>query len=288
MIRAIIFALTLTGAHAAAEMALRPEQVVQHMLDRWPVNRPLPVIDLDRAYRYQEQVVDLLIPHFGEPVGYKAALTSEAMQKRFRYDRPVLGVILRDMLLRDRVILDEDFAIRPVIEADLMVMIKDDRINEAQTHAEVIAALDGIHPLIEIPDLVFMEGTELQPLWLTAINAGARAAVVGDPVIIPSRNDWEERLLHIKATVMDKQGQVLAGGSSDRLLGHPLDVVLWIRDEVASRGGRLKKGDALWLGSLTDPIPVQPGESYQVLFTGLNEYPVSIQVNIRKTSTPVQ
>ena len=276
----------VAGSCLADNLALRPEQVMQHMLDRWPVTRPLPVTTLEQAYRYQEQLVELLEPHYGMPVGYKAALTSEAMQKRFRYDRPVLGVVLKDMMLRDRVMLDEKFAVRPMLEADLMAMVKSEAINDATTHEQVIAAIESFHPMIELPDLVFMEGTELQPLWLTAINAGARAAVVGDPQHVMKDVKWIDRLIAIRATVMDKQGQVLASGSSDRLLGHPLDVVLWIRDEVKARGGMLKEGQVLWLGSLTDPIPVFPGESYQVLFTGLADYPVSIQVNIRKDFSP--
>ncbi|HMP88573.1 MAG TPA: hypothetical protein PJ991_00145 [Kiritimatiellia bacterium] len=270
----------------ADPLALRPEQTVQHMLDRWPINRPLPVLSMEQAYRYQENIVELLEPHFGPRVGYKAALTSEAMQKRFRHDQPVLGIVLKEMLLRDRVMLGREFATRPMIEADLMVMVKNESINDAQTHEEVIKALESVHPIIELPDLVFMEGTELQPLWLTAVNAGARAAVIGDPHLINGDPAWIHRIANIRASVMDKQGQVLSAGSSDRLLGHPLDVVLWIANEVKQRGELLKQGEVLWLGSMTDPLPIEFGESYQVLFTGMADYPVSLQVNFRRDAIP--
>lgn len=260
--------------------------MAQHILDNWPVNRPVPVTDLAEAYQYQDQVVERLKVKYGERAGYKAALTSDIMQKRFGYDRQVLGVVLQGMLLRDRVTLDDTFAVRPLLEADLMVMIRDDSINEAQTDEELLASLEGVHPMIELADMVFMQGTDIQPLWLTAINAGARHAVVGDPVMITDDPAWAVRLAGIQVAVMDRQGQVITSGTSDRVMGNPLNAARWIRDEVKSRGGRLQKGDVLWLGSLTDPIPVVPGESYQVLYTGLNEYPVSIQVNIRNTGKP--
>jgi len=271
---------------AWSQTAFGPDKMAQHMMDNWPVDRPVPVTNLEDAYRYQDRVVELLTSTYGVKAGYKAALTSTSMQKRFKYDRPVLGVVLQDMLLRDRVILDDTFAVRPMIEADLMVMIKDESINEAETDEELLAAIEGFHPLIELPDLVFAQGTDIQPLWLTAINAGAKFAVAGDPSLVTDDPVWLGRMTNIQATVMDKQGQVIASGKSDRLLGNPLNVIRWIRDEVASRGGALKKGEVLWLGSLTDPMPVVAGESYQVLYTGLNEYPVSIQVNIRKTTKP--
>jgi len=269
-----------------SQSAFDPEKMAQHMMDNWPVDRPVPVTSLKDAYQYQDRVVELLTKTYGAKAGYKAALTSAPMQKRFNYDRPVLGVVLQNMLLRDRVILDDTFAVRPMIEADLMVMIKDESINEAGTDEELLAAIEGFHPLIELPDLVFAQGTDVQPLWLTAINAGAKNAVVGDPSIVTDDPVWLERMTNIQATVMNKQGQVVASGKSDRLLGNPLNVVRWMRDEVHARGEVLKKGEVLWLGSLTDPMPVVAGESYQVLYTGLNEYPVSIQVNIRKTSKP--
>jgi 2-keto-4-pentenoate hydratase len=268
---------------AQMEMVLQPDQVADHIRQRWPINRAIPVTDLDEAYQFQDQVMNLLEPDWGPPAGYKAALTSKAMQARFGADQPVLGVVMQQMLLRDRVLLDEGFAIRPVVEADLMAMVKDESINTAETMEEILAALDGIHPMIEVADLMFVEGATINPFWLTAINAGARFAVVGDPLlVIGSDTNLITRLPDVRATVMDKQGQVLASGTADRLMDHPLNAVRWIRDEVKRRGGSLHAGDVLWLGALTDPFPAQPGESYQVLFTGLQEYPVSIQVNLRR------
>jgi 2-keto-4-pentenoate hydratase len=259
-------------------------QVAEYISKNWSINRPLPVEGLEQAYDFQDEVVKQLEPKYGAPCGYKAALTTPSLQKRFNYDRPVLGTLMSSMLLRDRVILDKGFASRPILEADLMVMIRDEAINEATNLEQALSSIEGIHPIIELADLRFSEGMAINPLWITSINAGACLAVVGDPLIVQNTNHAAilEKLPLIHATVMDKQGQVLASGSSDQLMEHPLNVVLWIRDEVVSRGKRLKSGDVLWLGTLTPPLPVVAGESYQVLFTGLMEYPVSLQVNIRK------
>ncbi len=281
----LLLVALLSGAVPAAaqmELLLQPDETADHILRCWPINRAIPVSDLDQAYAYQDKVVERLTGAWGEHAGYKAALTSDNLQRRFDADRPVLGVVFRNMLLRDRVILEEGFAIRPVVEADLMVVIKDAAINSATNHEEVLAALEGIHPMIEIGDLTFVEGAAINGDWLTAVNAGARNAVVGDPLIITDGDGTlADRLPLVQASVMDKQGNVVASGTADRIMGHPLNSVLWIRDEVIRRGGKLKPGDVLWLGSITDPVPLKPGDTYQVLYTGLKEYPVSIQVNAR-------
>lgn len=282
-VAACVISLSSVIPSPAQEDAFRPDRLAEHLLSATPVDRPIPVTDLDEAYDYQAKLIELLVPRYGERVGYKAALTSEALQQKFHYNRPVLGTVLRDMMLRDRAFLDEGYAARPMIEADLMVMVKDTAINEAVSDEELLSGLEGIHPLIELPDMVFVPGTDIQPLWLTAINAGACKAVVGNPIILNGDESSMRKLGDIHASIMDKQGQVLASGSSTNLLGHPINVVRWIRDEVASRGGALRKGDVLWLGSLTGLLPAVAGESYQVLYTGLGENPLSIQVNIRKT-----
>lgn len=282
----LIAAFAAIPAQGQLEFTLQPAEVAEHQLLRWPVNRAIPVQDLDAAYHYQDAVVAALTNAWGPRAGYKAALTSEAMRQRFRAERPVLGVVMQSMLLRDRAFLDDGFAARPVIEADLMVMVRDESINEAEEPAALLAALEGIHPLIEVADLLFVEGAAIDPLWLTAVNAGARFAVVGDPLVLDGTDtNVLDRLPAIRASIMDKQGQVIATGEAASILGHPIEAVRWIRDEVKARGGRLATGDVLWLGSMTTPVPVVPGESYQVLFTGLREYPVSIQVNIRRSAT---
>jgi 2-keto-4-pentenoate hydratase len=292
MRRLALFMLA-AGLTAAApgqlEFTLQPAEVAEHQLLRWPINRAIPVQDLDAAYRYQDAVVAALTNAWGARAGYKAALTSEAMRQRFRADRPVLGVVMQSMLLRDRAFLDDGFAARPVIEADLMALVRDESINDAVTPEELLAALEGIHPLIEVADLLFVEGASVDPLWLTAVNAGARYAVVGDPLVLDGTDtNVLDRLPGVRASIMDKQGQVIASGEASAIMGHPIESVRWIRDEVKARGGTLAAGDVLWLGSMTVPVPVVAGESYQVLYTGLREYPVSIQVNIRRSSNAAQ
>lgn len=278
--------VTTRPASAQEDMVLSPDQVAEHILLRWPILRAIPVTDLPQAYDFQDKVVARLAASWGDRGGYKAALTSERLQQRFGASRPVLGVVFKNMLLRDRAFLDDGFAVRPVVEADLMVMVKDASINTAETDEELLAALEGIHPMIEIGDLMFAEGTTVKGDWLTAINAGARAAVVGDPLLVAGEVELLERLTRVQASVMDKQGNVVASGSAERIMGHPIRAVRWIRDEVVRRGGQLAAGEVLWLGSLTDPVPLQAGESYQVLYTGLKENPVSIQVNIRRSAAP--
>ncbi len=251
------------------------------------ITAPIPVSSPETAYRFQEQLVALLTNGMGPVVGYKAALTTPASRDLFKARQPIYGRLLAGMLYRDKTTLPEHTGARLFVEADLAVMVGDERINEASTREELLAAIDGFHPVIELPDLPFSE--ELQPdaLQLIAVNAGARAAIVGDPVLTRDADDWEERLTTIAVTLLDKSSATLATGSTADWDRHPLDIVAALRDMLAEDGIRLKKGDLLALGSLTPPRPVTAGETYRAVFFNIRpDYPVSIQTLIRKEFVP--
>ena len=54
------------------------------------------------------------------------------------------------------------------------------------------------------------------------------------------------------------------------LLGHPLNVVLWLKDSLAAEGKRLKKGDLLSLGTITKLMPVRPGTTVKARYLDLD------------------
>lgn len=66
------------------------------------------------------------------------------------------------------------------------------------------------------------------------------------------------RLKTFKLQVLDDKGTVLFEGQGSKLLGDPLNVVLWIRDSLKAEGKKLKKGNLLSLGSIGKGIPTDP------------------------------
>lgn len=72
-------------------------------------------------------------------MGYKAGLTSLAAQEKFGVDRPLLGVLLQQMLLPNGAVLPANFGARPMTEGDLMVRVGSDKINQAINQAKTIA-----------------------------------------------------------------------------------------------------------------------------------------------------
>jgi len=245
------------------------EKLTTHYLNKTPVNDFPPNLTLEEAKDIQTKFIESLKPSLGENVGYKAGLTSKASQTKFNVNHPLRGELLKEMLLSNNAVVSPDFGAIPMIEGDLMVRVGSEKINTATTHEEVLAALDAVIPFIELPDLIYGENVTLNAPNLLAINVGARLGVMGEPITVEATSEWLEKLGKIQLIMLDESGNKLAVGESNALLGHPLNVVLWLRDSLKAEGKFLKKGDLLSLGTITPLMPVTPGATIRAQYLGI-------------------
>lgn len=256
------------------------QQLTNHYLNRTPAPALTTNLTWEQAIKLRDEFVQALIPHLGQVVGYKAGLTSSTAQERFGVSHPVRGIFLEQMLLENGAVVSANFGARPLFEGDLMVRVADDKINEATTPQEVLAALDVVIPLIELPDLVYSSDVKLDGAAIIAINVGARLAVMGEPIPLAATEEWEERLGKIEVVILDETGKELAQGESSALLGHPLKAVLWLRDDLKESGKRLLPGDLLSLGTITPLMPVEAGKTIRARYIGLDADQV-IEVSVK-------
>lgn len=219
------------------------------------------------AARIRDGLVAELAASQGRVVGYKAGLTNPMVQQRFGHNAPVRGVLLEKMLLEDGAEVPAKFGAVPIFEADLVVVVKDEGINQAKTPAEVLQHLSAIRPFIELPDLVTAKEQPLTGAVITAINVGARLGVLGKPVA--PAPEMADALAKMTVVMRDQDGKELAKAPGTAILGHPLNAVVWLAEDLAKSGGRLRAGDVLSLGSFSAPMPPKPGMKVTVTYEGL-------------------
>jgi 2-keto-4-pentenoate hydratase len=258
---------------AACPSHERVNTLVRFWLMKEPV-RGLPTdMNLKDAECGRRRLVEKLEASDNRVVGYKAGLTSKALQERFGVASPVRGVLLEKMLLEDGADVPFDFGARPVFEADLMVVVKDAGIHGAKTHLEVLRSLSLVIPFVELPDLLVAEGEKLSGPLLVSLNAGARLGVVGKGIPVQATPEFAAALEKMRVTVMN-QGKEIAGATGGAILGHPLNAVLWLVKDLERSGVRLKPGDRLSLGSFSPPMKPVPGMAITVRYEGLPGNPV--------------
>lgn len=273
------FFLINFDALAADPTSEAVHQLIESYLNKTPAAPLDSNLSLDQAVKVQEQFVKGIEDAFGPPVGYKAGLTSPPAQKRFNLTHPLRGVLMKNMLLKDGAVLPAGFGTRPMSEGDLIMRVGSDDINSAKTPMEALAAMDAVIPFIELPDLVYAKEVKMNGAAISAINVGARYGVLGEPIPLFATSEWDNRLRDMHLEIFDEGGNKLAEGKGSALLGHPLNVVLWLRDSLKREGKRLRKGDLLSLGTITKMIPVRLGATVRARYTGLDpKGPVEVSV----------
>lgn len=274
--RILFVSLFLLAGVATAAHACPPPERVQALARDW--NNRVPVKGLQAGSMEDAECgralfVAELGKDLGRVVGYKAALTNPEVQAAVKVLSPVRGMLLDRMLVRSAgnspVVMPVRFAARPLVEADLIVEVKDGRIHDAKTDVELLQSLAKVYPFIELADLVVAQGEPLSGPTVVMINAGARAGVLGAPFDVQATQAFAESLGTMKVTVTDGAGQVIARGEGRAVLGHPLNAVRWLAEDLARAGVRLKAGDLLSLGSFSAPLTPQAGETVRVRYEGL-------------------
>lgn len=219
----------------------------------------------------------LLQAQLGEPVGYKAGLTNPAVQKRFNHTSPVWGTLYGSMMLANGSVVDAGFGARPVFEADMLVRISSEAVNDARDAAQVLAAIDRVIPAIELPDLMVQAPGQLDGAAVTAINVGARYFIQGLGIPVPVTRAERYQLLDAlrdMLAIVKVDGREVDRGFGSDVLGHPLNAVVWLAQDMARNGLSLKVGDLVSLGSFSRLLPPRAGQAVEITYWGLPGTPV--------------
>ncbi len=143
------------------------------------------------------------------------------------------------------------------VEADFAAEVGSDSINDASTDLELLAALRGFRPFIEMPDILATEsgGSRFSGV---ATNYDFRNGILGDLIEIPANQSGLDRLNSFSYQMTNEHGKVLGEGDIKDAY-EPIYRVRNLRDRVLWRGRRLQAGDILSLGNMGTIRPLKPG-----------------------------
>lgn len=267
---------------SAAETA---DKTLQELVGDYFAKKPTKAVQnnlsLPEALKFQERFVGELSAKLGPRVGYKVGLVTKETQKRYNVDGPVRGVLLRDMVLKDGAEIPSAFGARPLFEADLIVVVKDERINSAQTPLEAAQSLSELVAFIELPDALTDPSVTPSGSILVANNVGARLGVIGQRIPLKPTREFVDALANMSLILTDQTGKELVNAKAKVILGHPLNAVIWLAQDLAASGQKLKAGDFISLGSVAPPLIPQPGQAVKLRYEGLPEGPLTASVRFK-------
>jgi 2-keto-4-pentenoate hydratase len=265
-------------AHAACPTPEVMDGRARAFLAREPVPA-LPGLSLADGACAQALLLARLQSSLGQVIGYKVGLTNANVQRAFGVDHPVRGTLLAGMLLPDGAEVPAAFAAVPRFESDLLLRVRDSAIMTARDVEAVARHIDAVIPFIELPDLVLAQGERFDGGNMLAINVGARLGVAG--AALPAPSDLAVRLAAMTVVLADDTGHEIARGQGAALLGHPLNVVLWLIEDLARAGVALQPGQLISLGSFSPLSPPQAGRTVTATYAGLADAPLQVRVRFR-------
>jgi 2-keto-4-pentenoate hydratase len=247
----------------------------------------LPSGHVADAYSVQEELVQLMMPAEGAPMGYKIGLTSVVMRRMCGLDQPVAGVILERRVHRGPArIAARDF-VRLGVESELCLVIGQDLPPQLSpcTLEEAARAVGGVAAAFELVDDREADYARLDAASLIADNSWNAGVVLGEVATLGTGSQLgtgsspgTDSPLPAGSTSIDiaaldgvlrVDGQVAGRGNSADALTHPFAIVQWLSEHLRSRRSHLRAGDLVMTGSVVATRFAKNGEHYHFELTGL-------------------
>ena len=218
--------------------------------------------DMDAADAYEVQLVNIRRRATSVPVvGHKVGLSSKAMQQMMGVDEPDYGHLLEDMRVEDGATVPAARYCYPRVEVEVGYLLGEDLPGEGCTEDDVLAATEAVVPSIELIDSRIRDWRISLPDTI-ADNASSAGFVLGQARLEPDGLD-----LRAVDVALHRNGEQVAEGRSDAVLGDPTVAVAWLARKVADFGVRLRAGNVILPGSCTRAIDARPGDQFRATFS---------------------
>ena len=144
--------------------------------------------------------------------------------------------------------------------------------SSAYSVAEVLDAVDTLHPAIEIPDSRFADFVSAGEPQIIADNACAHLFVLGKP----ATSDWRALDLVEERPIVTLRGQRYVGHGKN-VLGDPRVALAWCANELRQLALTLRAGEVVTTGTCHQPLPIQSGDLIAADFGSLGKVSVGFK-----------
>jgi 2-keto-4-pentenoate hydratase len=230
----------------------------------------------DRAegYAVQREIVRLSGQKI---VGWKIAATSQAGQKHIGVDGPLAAPLLANRVAETSsavAVFPMDGNIMRVAEAEFAFRFGTSlpRRDASYSTDEVLAAVESLHPAIEVPDSRYNEFARVGAPQLIADMACACWFALGPATTAA----WRARDLvahQVTAYVNDKP---VAAGSGANVLGDPRVALAWVANELSTFSDGIERGQFVTTGTCVVPPAVASGDRFKADFGELGSVEVRL------------
>lgn len=213
-------------------------------------------LDNETAYRVAGLVAERLSR---KVTGWKIAATNDEMQRALRTDCPIYGRVF-GAVAPSPVSISHGSQLSPIPEVEYQALLGRDLPprSRAYDQAEVADAVRSLHPGIELAECRFIHDDAFPPL--TAILADGSGS--GSLVYGPAIDNWRDQNIAEQEVILYCNGEPRRSGTAAAAMGHPIEPLTWLANELSRTGVGLKSGEMISTGTLTGMLRPKAGETY--------------------------
>jgi 2-keto-4-pentenoate hydratase len=250
------------------------EQALNELADRlWqaevdhvpvePISQDRPDLTVEDAYVIQDRNVTRRVTAGSVVRGRKVGLSTSRAQKLTGIDEPDCGVLLDDMFLDDSEEVPFDALLQPRVVSVMALVMASDLAGPGVTTADVLTAVGGVMPAIEVVDSRIAD-------WRTlAVDTVADNASTGRVVLGGRISRVIDLDLRLEGMLLHRNGAPIESGAGAAALGSPARSVAWLANRLGRLGAGLRRGDVVLPGALHRMVPVRAADCFQAHFAHL-------------------
>jgi 2-oxo-3-hexenedioate decarboxylase len=230
---------------------------------RGPITDEWPDLDLNTAYRVQDEVLRRRTAEGRRVTGVKLGLTSRPKQERMGIDSPLTAWLTDDMPLDEGAPLVVDELIHPRVEPEIVFVLGERLSGPGVTAETAMNAVARVGVGLEAIDSRYLDFKFRLP-DVVADNASSARYVVG--------GSWHEADafdLAAEECVLEVDGETVDTATGAAVQGHPAEALALAANTLARRGIALEPGWLVLTGGLTDAVFAQPGSTVRARFADL-------------------
>ncbi len=219
------------------------------------LTKTYPEIEIEDAYRIQEEFVARHVSKGARIKGYKVGLTSKPMQEMAGSTEPDFSAMTDDLFLPEDTPLSAARFFAPMIEIEIAFVMKHALRGPGILPVDVLRATDFVLPAIEIVDFRLAREPGMNIIDTVADLAACGAVVLGAN---PRRLDAID-IRRVKGSII-RNGKIEQEGEASAVLGNPVTSVAWLANKLGEFGVTFEPGHVILTGSFVRAMPVNAGD----------------------------
>jgi 2-keto-4-pentenoate hydratase len=226
---------------------------------------------LDDAYRIRRAYQELEEASGRGPVaGYKIALTTPVMQQLCGVHEPCWGAIFQKEVYPSPATLRAGDYCRIAVETEIAMRLGED-VPAGTGRAALEGKIEACSAAIELIEDLNYDYKQIDAPALVAGNAWNAGIVIGAPVA-----DWRALDLAKLRGECRINGEAVGSGVGGDVMGHPLNALAWLADNLAAAGTPLRRGMVVMTGSIVVTQYPKAGDRIEIAIEGLGGVTLSL------------